>query len=198
MCTSRSARTSCTFSKSSVAAAQVEAHRLAHGRGVDRGDAQPAPGADLDHALRDERPHGLAHDRARDAELLAELALGRKPVADLEPSRQDRLEHHVRDLVGQARLARDLLEERAAGRSPVRVAALASLMLAIIRHTACHASWTTGTPSYRLPLAVRSMRRLGGGARTPGGAGPFDNVRKVYPDGTVAVKDSRSRSPTAS
>src|SRR6185503_10823849 len=45
----------------------------------------------------------------------------------------------------------------------------------IIRHTACRFRWTTGTPSYRFPLRVASVA--------------FDHVRKVYPDGTVAVQD---------
>ena len=73
-------------SRSRAFPTQIQAHRLAHGVRVDRCDAQPAARADLDHALRDERAHRLAHDGPRDAELLSELALGREPVADLEPA----------------------------------------------------------------------------------------------------------------
>ena len=90
---------------------EKEPDRLADSRGVDRGDAKPTPRADLDHAFRHERAHRLADDRPGDSELLAELAFGGKLVSDVEPIREDRLEHHVGDLVRQARLAHDLPEE---------------------------------------------------------------------------------------
>ena len=99
-------------------AVQEEAHRLSHRGGVDGGDAQAAARAHLDHALGGERSHGLSHDRARDAELLSQLALGRQAVADVEALREDRLEHHVRDLVREARLALDLVEEIRVVRGP--------------------------------------------------------------------------------
>ena len=93
-------------------ATKKEAHRLAHGVRVDGCDAQPAAGADIDHALCDESADRLAHDRARDAELLAELTLGREAVADVETIRQDRLEHHVGHLVREPPFAIHQPEER--------------------------------------------------------------------------------------
>ena len=78
-----------------AASVHEQAHRLAHRRGVDGCDAKAAPRPDLDHALRDERPHGLANDRPRDAELLAQLPLGRETIADREPPGKDRVEHHL-------------------------------------------------------------------------------------------------------
>ena len=92
-----------------------QAHRLAHRSGVDRSHPEPAPRPDLDHALRNQGPHCLADDRARDAELLAQLPLGRETVADGEPPGQNRVEHHLGDLVGQPRLARHLLEQHSFG-----------------------------------------------------------------------------------
>ena len=92
-------------------AVQEEAHRLSHRGGVDGGDTQAAARAHLDHPLGGERSHGLSHDCARNAELLSQLALGRQAITDAEALREDRLEHHVRDLVREARLALDLVEE---------------------------------------------------------------------------------------
>jgi hypothetical protein len=118
--------------------AEVEAHRLADRGGVDCGDAQPAARPYLDHALGDERTNGFSHDRPGDVELLAELAFRREPVPDLEPPRQDRLEHHLGDLVREARLSCDLLEQHLAARS--RLPSGACVHPSIIRHTACRFS----------------------------------------------------------
>jgi hypothetical protein len=119
--------------------AEVEAHRLADGGGVDRGHAQPAPRPDLDHALGDKRAHRLPHDGTGDVELLAELSLRREAVTDLELPREDRLEHHLRDLVGQARLPRHLLEER--------LCALSRLLTRTIGHA-------RDNTSYGMPVSL--------------------------------------------
>jgi ABC-type transport system involved in cytochrome bd biosynthesis fused ATPase/permease subunit len=56
----------------------------------------------------------------------------------------------------------------------------------MISHTACQSIWTVGTPSYRLGAPLLSSSRQTGGfvAQVT-----FDRVRKVYPDGTLAVKE---------
>ena len=138
MCTSRSVRTSCTFSKSSEPPRRKRLIDSLTAAASTAATRRPLPGAHLDHALGDERAHGLADDRARDAELLAELALRREPVADLEPPREDRLEHHVGDLVRQPRLARDLLEERRASLAGRRSSPRSSRASYVIRHASCN------------------------------------------------------------
>ena len=66
-----------------------------------------AAGAHLDHPLRHERTHRLPDDGAGDAELLAQLAFRGETIAGPKAAREDRLEHHRRDLVGEPRLALD-------------------------------------------------------------------------------------------
>ena len=81
------------------------------GLGVDGDERTPLPLLHLQQTLGAERPDGLADDGAGDAELVSQLALGRKRVARLELSRRDHLEDRIRDLVRQTRLAVDRLED---------------------------------------------------------------------------------------
>ena len=118
-----------------VAAAEKKGHRLAYRLGVDRRDTEPAPRAHLDHALGDECAHRFADDGARDAELLSELPLRREAVTHVEPIREDRLQHPLRNLVREARLSCD---EREQGRVTGRRSRTAHRP--IIRHTACRST----------------------------------------------------------
>ena len=107
------------------APAEEEPHRLADGRRVDRGDAQPATGADLDHALGDERSHGFAYDGARDAELLAELA----PEGSRSPtcSRRERIVSSIFSAtLSDRRGSRVTWSKRASGAPPVPSASTAA------------------------------------------------------------------------
>jgi hypothetical protein len=86
------------------------AQRLPGGPGIHRGDPDAAARPDLQQPLGVQRAHRFADDRARHAELFAELTFGRQRVAGLELVGDDQLQDPVGYLVGQARLAGDCSE----------------------------------------------------------------------------------------
>ena len=57
-------------------------------------------------------PNGLPDDGPRDPELFTKFTLRGEPVTDLEPIRQNRLQHHLGHFVRKPRLASNLLEQR--------------------------------------------------------------------------------------
>lgn len=73
--------------------------RVAHRRWVNGGDLNSASDPDLEQSPGIKRPNSLAYHRARNTELLAQLALGRQGIAGSEVSRDDRIEDPLRDRV---------------------------------------------------------------------------------------------------
>jgi hypothetical protein len=78
---------------------------------------------DLDQAARLEHAERVADDRPADAELLAELDLGRKPPARGEAAVEDPRLEDVEDAVAQARRAEVRKRRRACGQRACPVAA---------------------------------------------------------------------------
>ena len=109
--TSSTRRTSSTLRVVEHAALDEVAHRLARRSPRRRPRcARRCRSRTSSRPLALQRPDRLADDGARDAELVSQLALRRKRVARLELVRGDRLEDRLGDLVRQARLAVDRLE----------------------------------------------------------------------------------------
>ena len=93
-----------------VAASEKQAERFGHGGAFDGRYTQAATGSRFDNALGDQCPNRLPNHCSGDAEMLAELALGRKGVARSHALGDDRLENRLGNRVRESRRAGDLPE----------------------------------------------------------------------------------------
>jgi hypothetical protein len=91
-------------------------NRIPHGLGINHRDLDPAPDAHLKDPARVQCADGLTNNRARDAELLSELALGRERVAWLQVVLDDRPHDVVGDTVGEPGLGWESPERGRASR----------------------------------------------------------------------------------
>ena len=127
------------------------ANRVPPGEALDQEPRAPALGAAKLHALRrasavlavdnavrvDHERHAVAsdeRDRSRNAELLAEFAVRRKESSWFKLPGENRLQHHLRDLVRQARLSRDAPKQRRRRDSAPRSRGQKASAVSVLQH----------------------------------------------------------------